>query len=71
MHETTNPSDPSRTGAKRRKILLVALAALAVVAAASFLRARSADLAAWPAPAPDVSHEGPAREGPLLGRAHV
>ena len=54
---------------RRRKLFLGALAALAVVAAASFLRARSADLAAWPAPARDVSHERPAHEGPLLDAA--
>ena len=59
----------SRTSSKRRRIFLLALAALAVVAAASFLRARSADLAAWPDPAPGVSPEGPARAGPLLDAA--
>ena len=59
----------SRTSSKRRRIFLLSLAALAVVAAASFLRARSVDLAAWPAPAPGVSPEGPAREGPLLDAA--
>ena len=69
MHEPTNPSDPSRKGARRRRFLLVALAVLAVVAAASFLRARSIDLAAWPEPAPDVSPEGPARRGPPLDAA--
>ena len=60
------PDRHSRNGGRRRKLFLFALAALAVVAALSFRHARSADLAAWPAPAPDVSPEGPAREGPLL-----
>ena len=59
----------SRNSPKRRKLFLVALAALAAVAAFSFLRARSADLAAWPAPAPDVSPEGPARKGQVLDSA--
>ena len=54
---------------RRRKIFLVAIAALAVVAAASFLHARSADLRAWPEPAQDTSFEAPAREGPLLDAA--
>ena len=54
---------------RRRKLFLGALAALAVVAAASFLHARSIDLRAWPEPEPDASPELPARKGPLLDAA--
>ena len=46
---------------RRRRLFLGALAALAVVAAASFLRARSTDLRAWPEPAPGIEPTEPAR----------
>ena len=54
---------------RRGRLFLVALAALAIVAAASFLHARSADLRAWPEPAPGVSFEVPVREDPPLDAA--
>lgn len=54
---------------RRRKILLVLLAALAAVAALSFRQARSADLRAWPEPAPGVTPEGATREAPALDAA--
>ena len=53
-------NDPRRPRPSRRKILLFALAALAVVSALSFRHARSVDLAAWPAPAPGVAPKDPA-----------
>ena len=64
--------DRAARPSRRKRILRIALAALAVLFVARFFGLRSTDRTAWPAPAPGVRLEPlPAAAGtPLAGAAH-